>query len=192
MLLIFIITGMLAIENSFDLVKIICFCIPAVNRAQNWQYLLARSQLSSPNAKPKDSWFITWGAWSVFQARNHWDSLFYGRFHRVEKHKQWHNCPAGCHPIEFTNTSPVIDPISDPILEPKVQSGNSKGMISTPILPKDISNGGEVATIGSGWWHIVDQLFCPWHTYFYYYFLLNRLFFSICLGSIFAQFFTVP
>lgn len=49
----------------------------------------------------------------------------------------------GCHPMEFSIIPPVIEPISDPILEPKVQSGNSEGLISAPILPEEISNGGE-------------------------------------------------
>lgn len=49
----------------------------------------------------------------------------------------------GCHPMEFSIIPPVIEPISDPILEPKVQSGNSDVLISAPILPDDIGNGGE-------------------------------------------------
>ena len=49
----------------------------------------------------------------------------------------------GCHPMEFSIIPPVIEPISDPILEPKVQSGNSEVPTSSPIPPEDISNGGE-------------------------------------------------
>nr|XP_015888747.1 protein REDUCED CHLOROPLAST COVERAGE 1 [Ziziphus jujuba var. spinosa] len=41
----------------------------------------------------------------------------------------------GCHPVEFTVPPPVVNPIAEPGLEPRVQSDDS-----APILPADIEN----------------------------------------------------
>lgn len=45
----------------------------------------------------------------------------------------------GCHPVEFTVPPPVVNPIADTVLEPKVQSDDS-----APTLSVDIENAGEM------------------------------------------------
>ncbi|KAK9280399.1 hypothetical protein L1049_014088 [Liquidambar formosana] len=49
----------------------------------------------------------------------------------------------GCHPTDVSFLPPVSEPISDPILELKVQSDNSESLSPASILPADITNGGE-------------------------------------------------
>ncbi|KAJ0111836.1 hypothetical protein Patl1_00605 [Pistacia atlantica] len=44
----------------------------------------------------------------------------------------------GCHPVEFSVPPPIVEPIADPILKPKLQSDDATSPSSVPILPVDI------------------------------------------------------
>ncbi|XP_050237730.1 protein REDUCED CHLOROPLAST COVERAGE 1 [Mercurialis annua] len=52
----------------------------------------------------------------------------------------------GCHAMEFSVPPPVAEPISDPLLEPKMQFENSGSTSPPPILPVEIDNVGEAKT----------------------------------------------
>nr|XP_023876914.1 protein TSS [Quercus suber] len=49
----------------------------------------------------------------------------------------------GCHPVEYSVPQPVVEPISDPMLETKLQPDDSGSPSSSSILPVDIDNVGE-------------------------------------------------
>uniref|UniRef100_A0A2N9HYJ0 Clu domain-containing protein n=1 Tax=Fagus sylvatica TaxID=28930 RepID=A0A2N9HYJ0_FAGSY len=49
----------------------------------------------------------------------------------------------GCHPVEFSVPQPVVEPISDPMLETKVQPDDSGSPSSSSNVPVDIDNVGE-------------------------------------------------
>ncbi|KAJ8900444.1 hypothetical protein K2173_025221 [Erythroxylum novogranatense] len=49
----------------------------------------------------------------------------------------------GCHAMEFSVSPPVVEPLIDSALEPKVQYDNSEGQPPVPVLPLDIENVGE-------------------------------------------------
>ncbi|KAJ4728119.1 Tetratricopeptide repeat (TPR)-like superfamily protein [Melia azedarach] len=49
----------------------------------------------------------------------------------------------GCHPVEFSMPPPVVEPIPDSIMQPKVQSDDSTSPRSASILPVDIDAVGE-------------------------------------------------
>ena len=48
----------------------------------------------------------------------------------------------GCHPVEYSVPQPVVEPISDPMLETKLQPDDSGSPSSSSILPVDIDNVG--------------------------------------------------
>ncbi|XP_030965320.1 protein TSS [Quercus lobata] len=49
----------------------------------------------------------------------------------------------GCHPVEYSVPQPVVEPISDPMLETKLQPDDSGSPSSSSIPPVDIDNVGE-------------------------------------------------
>ncbi|KAJ4956545.1 hypothetical protein NE237_013328 [Protea cynaroides] len=49
----------------------------------------------------------------------------------------------GCHPMEFSVLPPVVEPIADPILGPKMQSNHLEGVISASAPPVESKEGDE-------------------------------------------------
>ncbi|XP_038708988.1 protein TSS-like [Tripterygium wilfordii] len=49
----------------------------------------------------------------------------------------------GCHPMEFSITPPVVRPVADPGLEPKLELNDCESLSHAPILPVDVESVGE-------------------------------------------------